>query len=218
MNKLVIIGASGHGKVVADIAEKNGYSDIVFLDDDSETEFCGEYAVVGESTDAPRFEGSDFVVAIGNANTRCEIQSFLTENGLNAVSLVHPSAVVARKVKIGAGTVVMAGAVINPGAEIGSGCIINTCSSVDHDCRVGNFVHVSVGTHLAGTVTVGDKTWVGAGVTVSNNVNIAANCTIGAGAVVINDIEKAGVYVGVPAKLMREADKKVGWHRFKNLF
>ena len=122
---------------------------------------------------------------------------------LHIVSLVHPSAVIAPNVKIGVGTVVMAGAVINPWTKIGQGCIINTCASVDHDCRIGDFVHVSVGAHVAGTVIIGDNTWVGAGATVSNNIEIVEDCMIGAGAVVIADITEHGTYVGVPAKKLK---------------
>lgn len=200
MNSLVIVGASGHGKVIADIAAKIGYTDIVFLDDNPNAESCAEYMVVGSCKDAPLHKDSDFIIAIGNARTRRKIQSELTEIGLHIVLLLHPSAVIAPDVKIGVGTVVMAGAVINPCTEIGQGCIINTCASVDHDCKIGDFVHVSVGTHVAGTVTIGDNTWVGAGATVSNNVKITNNCMIGAGAVVVKSIDETGTYIGIPAR------------------
>ena len=114
--------------------------------------------------------------------------------------LIHPNAIIAEDVKIGAGTIVMAGAVVNPGAIIGKGAIINTCSSVDHDCTIFDYVHISVGSHLSGTVNVGEGTWIGAGATVSNNVNICGKCMVGAGAVVIKDINEEGTYVGVPAR------------------
>lgn len=200
MNKLVIIGASGHGKVVADIAEKSGYTDIVFLDDDPTAGVCDGYAVIGGREAIRSLEDSNFIVAIGNAEIRRKLQSELIEMGLHIVSLIHPSAVVARDVKIGVGTVVMAGAVINPNTEIGRGCIINTCSSVDHDCRVGDYVHIAVGAHVCGAVMIGDGTWIGAGATVSNNVEIAEDCMIGAGAVVVKDIGESSVYIGVPAQ------------------
>lgn len=201
MNKLMIIGASGHGKVVADIAEKNGYDDIAFLDDNTEIKICGKHKVIGRCEDAIRYNGADFIVAIGNTKIRSKLQTWLLENGLHIVSLLHPNAVVAGSVIIGVGTVVMAGAVINPYVKIGQGCIINTCSSIDHDCIIGAFVHISVGAHVAGTVGIGDNTWIGAGATVSNNVNICNNCMIGVGAVVVKDIELSGIYKGVPAKM-----------------
>ena len=197
MRKLAIIGASGHGKVVADIARKNGYSEIVFLDDDERIHECGGYSVIGKSSEARTIDAG-VIVGIGNAGVRKQIQESIPDDKL--VTLIHPDAVVAEDVVIGVGTVVMAGAVINPGTHIGKGCIINTCSSVDHDCIVDDFVHVAVGSHLCGTVNVGAGTWIGAGVTVSNNVFICPDCMIGAGAVIVNDIWESGTYVGVPAK------------------
>lgn len=198
MKQLVIIGASGHGKVVADIGKKNGYAKIVFLDDNVALKECGGYLVVGNSSEAVS-QKSDTIVAIGNAAVRQKMQEALENSGVRIVSLVHPDAVVAESVEIGAGTVVMAGAVINPMTQIGKGCIINTCSSVDHDCVIGDYVHVSVGAHVAGSVHIGEKTWIGAGATVSNNVRICEHCMIGAGAVVVKNISIEGTYKGVPA-------------------
>lgn len=202
--QLVIIGASGHGKVIADIAEKNGYEKIVFLDDNAAINNCGKYPVVGTSCDALQFSECDFVVGIGRADVRMKLQEQLTEKGLHIVSLVHPNAVIAESVSIGIGTVVMAGAVVNPGSTIGNGCIINTGSTVDHDNEIADYVHISVGSHLAGTVRIGKSTWIGAGAIISNNVSICDHCMIGAGAVVVNNIENIGTYVGVPAKRMVE--------------
>ena len=196
--RLVIIGASGHGRVIADIARLNGYEDIVFLDDNKEVKECGGSPVIGDSSTAP---DGEIVVAIGNARIRKMLMERYSDRVMPV--LIHPNAVIARDVNIGSGTVVMAGAVINPDTVIGAGCIINTCSSVDHDCNVGDFVHVAVGAHLCGTVNVGESTWIGAGATVSNNVNICGNCMIGAGAVVIKDINKKGTYIGVPARLSK---------------
>lgn len=195
LNRLLIIGASGHGKVIADIAVKCGYKDIVFLDDNENVKECAGFPVIGKVSDAVTME-EDKIVAIGNAEIRQKIQSQLS----NLVTLVHPSAVVSRRVHIGEGTVIMAGAVINTDVVIGKGCIINTGASVDHDCKLEDFVHVSVGAHVAGTVSIGSKTWIGAGATVSNNVSICDNCMIGAGAVVVKDLKKSGIYIGVPVR------------------
>lgn len=195
MKKLVIIGASGHGKVITDIAVKNGYEDIVFLDDDESVKECAGFPVIGKTSEANGMDG-DKIVAIGSPKVRERIQEELS----GVITLIHPDAVISRRVEIGVGTVIMAGAVINTDAVIGKGCIINTGASVDHDCILGDYVHVSVGAHLSGTVDVGNGTWIGAGATVSNNVNICGDCMIGAGTVVIKDIDKPGTYIGVPAK------------------
>lgn len=197
MRKLAIIGASGHGKVIADIAIKNGYTEIVFLDDNEDIQNCGGYPVIGKSSETGIID-ADVIVGIGNADIRKRIQDSIPDEKL--VTLIHPDAVIAENAAIGAGTVVMAGAVINSEAKIGKGCIINTCSSVDHDCNVSDYVHIAVGSHLCGTVFVGSGTWIGAGATVSNNVSVCSDCMIGAGAVIINDIKESGTYVGVPAR------------------
>lgn len=201
MNKLIIIGASGHGKVIADIAKKIGYNEIVFLDDNENVHECGGYPVVGKSSDATGID-ADVIVAIGNAKIRKRILASIDESRIT--TLIHPDAVVAEDVVVGVGTVIMAGAVINPCVKIGRGCIVNTSSSIDHDCSVGDYVHVSVGAHLCGTVSVENGTWIGAGATISNNVTICENCMIGAGAVVIQDIKESGTYVGVPVKTVEK--------------
>jgi sugar O-acyltransferase (sialic acid O-acetyltransferase NeuD family) len=204
--KLKIIGASGHGKVVADIAVLLGYDEIEFYDDDPSLRSCGGWPVVGMSADCNPATDEVFV-AIGMPEVRSRMMAAMPEARMPV--LVHPRAVVARDVSLGRGSVVMAGAVINPGARLGQGVIVNTCSSVDHDCVLEDFVHVSVGAHLCGTDRIGARTWVGAGSTVSNNLQICADCMIGAGAVVVRPISEPGVYYGVPAALHRHSEEKL---------
>ncbi len=199
MNQLIIIGASGHGKVVADIAKLCGYTEISFLDDNETISNCGGYNVVGKTNDFIDFD-CDFFVAIGNSLVREKIQQKLLDANKLVVSLIHPNSTIGENVKIGTGSVIMAGAVVNPSTIIGNGCIINTCASIDHDNEIGDYVHISVGAHTAGTVKIGNNTWVGIGAVVSNNVSVCENCMIGAGAVVVKNIEEEGTYIGVPAK------------------
>lgn len=203
MKKLVIIGASGHGKVIADIALRCGYDEVVFLDDDPAVKTVGEYAVLGASSLAGELveEDYDFVVGIGNAEIRARIQNKLEDAGCNVVTLVHPSAVVAYDASIGTGTVVMAEAVIGAGAVIGDGCIINTSAVVGCDDVIGDFAHVSVGVKLGDGVEVGSRTWVGIGARVLDGVKICGGATIGAGALVDKDLDEARTYVGVPVRL-----------------
>ena len=202
MKSIAIMGASGHCKVIAEIALEEGYDNIVFVDLNPTIDMLGEYPVADEDTDLDNFinEKYDFIVGIGDAKIRRKVQEKLISKGANVVTLVHPSAVIAYDAKIGVGTVVMAGAVVNPGTTIGDGVIINTCASVDHDNMIGDYAHISVGAHTAGTVAIGDNTWLGIGAVVSNNLSICSNCVIGAGAVVVKNIIKEGTYVGVPAK------------------
>lgn len=207
MNKykdLIIIGAGGHGRVVADTAARTGnYQSISFLDD-IEFPQTFPYPYLGKCDTAEKYlDAHDIVVAIGNGEVRQKIMLSLAEHGAHFATIIAPDSIVAADVSIGAGTVVLPGAVINTGTVIGKGVIINTASSVDHDCRIDDFCHVAVGAHICGTVSVGQRSWVGAGVTVINNVTICSDCMIGAGAVVVNDIETNGIYVGVPAKRQR---------------
>ena len=201
-DKLIIIGASGHGKVVADIAIKmNKWQSIAFLDDDESIKTSMGLEVIGRTADAFTYKDkADFFVAIGSNATREKIQEKLIDEGLNVVSLIHPSAVVGTDVEIGIGTVVMAGVVTNSSTRIGKGCIINTSSSLDHDNVIEDYVHISPGVNMAGTVKVGNGSWIGIGSVISNNVNICSGCKVGAGAVVVKDITEPGTYVGVPVR------------------
>ena len=194
--KLLIIGAGGHGKVVADVAKSmNKYEEICFLDDNPTKIFI--YPILGRIEDAYKFvDTHDIFVAIGNQNVR---QSIMESLNIDCVTLIHENSIIGSNVKIGMGCVIMPGAVINAGTKIGNGVIVNTCSSIDHDCVINDYCHISVGAHVCGTVNIGDMTWIGAGATVINNVSIMSNCMIGAGAVVIGDIGESGTYVGVPA-------------------
>ncbi len=201
-NKLLIIGASGHGRVVADIAIKmNRWQQIAFLDDDEEIQSPIRVKVIGKSNDAFTYINDyDIFVAIGNNKTREKIQTQLGVAGANIPTLIHPSTIIGEKVEVGIGTVVMAGVVINCCSTIGEGCIINTGAVIDHDNVIEDYVHISPGARLAGTIKVGQGSWLGIGSVVSNNVNIISGCMIGAGAVVVKDITEPGTYVGVPAR------------------
>jgi len=199
---LVIVGASGHGKVVADIALLMGqYENVYFMDDFAHHSECMGIPIIGKTDNIDEWlETADFFVAIGNTNIRKCLLEKIQSKKASIATLVHPNAVIGSNVTIGEGTVVMAGVVLNADCCVGKGCIINTGATVDHDCIIGDYVHVSVGAHVAGTVSVGECTWIGAGAVISNNVSILGDCTIGAGAVVVGDIETSGTYVGVPAR------------------
>ncbi len=201
-DKLIIIGASGHGKVVADIAIKmNKWQSIAFLDDDESIKASMGLEVICKTADAFTYKDeADFFVAIGSNATREKIQENLIVEGLNVVSLIHPSSVIGTDVEIGIGSVVMAGVVINSSTRIGKGCIINTSSSIDHDNVIEEYVHISPGVSLAGTVKIGRLNWIGIGSVISNNVNICSGCKVGAGTVVVKDITEPGTYVGVPVR------------------
>ena len=201
MNRLIIIGAGGHGRVIADMAMKLGYTDISFLDDNAEGCWMG-CSVAGKTCEILSFDNgrTDFVIGIGNNAVRKRIAE---QYSVNWVTLVHPTAQTAIDVKLGAGTVVMAGAIINASARVGAHCIINTGAIVEHDNVLGDYVHISPRAALAGTVHIGEATHIGIGAVVRNNLHIIGGCVIGAGAVVVKNIESSGTYIGVPARIMK---------------
>lgn len=204
-NKLLIIGASGHGKVVADIAMKmDRWKEISFLDDNEDIKSSMGIRVIGKVSDVSKYiDEYDIFVGIGNNAIRKGIYEKLEGISANIPTLIHPSAIIGEQVELGIGTVVMAGVVINCCTKIGKGCIINTGSTIDHDNVIEDFVHISPGVHLAGTVKVKQYSWLGIGSVVSNNVCITSRCLTGAGTVVVKDIVESGTYVGVPARRVK---------------
>lgn len=201
MNKLIIIGAGGHGKVIADNALKNGYTDIGFVDDHA-VGTCMDIPIVGVTSDIEKMNDgkTDFIIGIGNNAVRKKIAE---KYDVNWVKLIHPSAQIAVNVTVGNGTVVMAGAVINACATVGEHCIINTRAVIEHDNIIKNYAHISPNAALGGTVRIGERTWIGLGASVINNINVCDNCIIGAGAVVVKNIDCEGTYAGVPVRKIK---------------
>lgn len=198
---VVIIGAGGHAKVIADIITKSNDNVIGFLDDNLDIQNKTIYlnkTVLGTTKDIDKYKEYYFVIGIGNNNIR---ENIANSYDLKWYTAIHPNAIIANEVSIEEGSVAMAGSIINTGTKIGKHCIINTKSSLDHDNIIENYVHISPGATLAGTVHIKEKTWICAGATIINNIAIAKNNIIGAGSVVIKDINKEdSIYVGVPAR------------------
>ncbi|MCE8015065.1 acetyltransferase [Halomonas sp. MCCC 1A17488] len=207
-HRLAILGASGHGKVVADIALHAGWRDLVFYDDAWPERTRHEHWEIKGTlpmllNDLPNFEG--VVVAIGhNAIREAKLDALLTQ-GARIVSLVHPRATVSPMARLGPGCVVMAGAIINAFAELGMGTIVNSAATVDHDCRLGACVHVAPGANVAGDVEIGRTSWIGAGAVVRQGVAIGEAVMVGAGAAVVSDIDGNQVVAGVPARPLASA-------------
>lgn len=201
MKEVIIIGASGHGKVVADAILAAGNRVLGFLDDGCTAQTVLGLPVLGRSEDYVNYPNAEFLIAIGDNGTRMQIEERL--QNVTWHTAIHPAAVISPFSEIGEGTVVMANAVVNPGAVIGRHCIVNTAAVIEHDSRIGDFAHISVGAKLAGTVTVGEGTMVGIGAAVSNNITVSGGCIIGGGAVVVRDLTEPGTYAGVPARRIK---------------
>lgn len=204
MNALLILGAGGHGKVVADTAlEMCKWNEVIFLDDAwPEKQKIGHWDICEKISNLAKLKPrcKEAVVAIGNNHLRMELQNRLVEVGFDIANIIHPSAKVSRFAYIGSGSVVFANAVVNVDAVIAEGAIINTAATIDHDCQLGMGVHISPGANLGGGVKVGDFSWVGIGASVRHLVSVGANVTIGAGAVVVSDIHDGVTAVGLPAR------------------
>ncbi len=200
MKQIAIYGASGHGKVVADIAKLNGYDEIIYVDD-GENDFMTFEAFLKQDLQMPVAFG------VGINHVRAKLYKKCIENGLKVVTLIHPSAVLSSSVTVGEGSVVMAGVVINTDADIGRCCIINSSCVIEHDNIIGDFAHISPLVACAGDVTVGKYTHIGIGSCIIQGVNIGSDSVIGAGSVVVTDIEKQTLAYGNPCKSIKDIRK-----------
>lgn len=203
MKSIAILGASGHGKVVAEIAELCGFQKIVFFDDVKIDVIFESWEIHGNTKNLiSKLSVFDACfVAIGDNKIRMEKINLLLSNNANIISLIHPFASVSKYSKIQKGSVVMAGAVINPFASIGIACIINTNATVEHDCLIGDGVHISPNAAIAGGVSIGNQTWIGIGSSVKQNIIIGHNILLGVGSVVLDDLPDGVTAFGVPAKI-----------------
>jgi len=205
MNQLLILGAGGHGKVVAETAEAGGWDKIALLDDRyMDMDGTLRWPVLDELARAGQYI-SDFshaFVALGSGEMRLACLDTITELGFKIPVLAHPAAWISPSASIAGGSVVMAGATVQADSKIGRGCIVNTGANVDHDCHLEDGVHVCPGASLAGGVSVGRCSWLGIGCSVIQEVGIGANVMVGAGSAVIRDIDENLKVAGVPAKVI----------------
>ncbi|MCE5253294.1 MAG: acetyltransferase [Actinomycetia bacterium] len=203
MSGLLVLGAGGHGRVVAYTARCTGlWSTIAYLDDRFPgVQVIDDCPLLGRldaaSTLVSRF--ADAVVALGDGRARMNLMRQVRGQGFRLPVVIHPSAAVSEHAEIGAGTVVFAQCVVHPGATLGEGCIVNTAVTIDHDCHIGAGVHLSPGVHIGGEVRVGDLSWLGVGASVKNGITIGARVMVGAGAAVVTNIPDSVTVVGVPA-------------------
>lgn len=216
--RLVLLGAGGHAKVVADVARAAGWQVVGLVETGRER--IGQVAepggakviydeaefwaiLAGGAADAGGALRVDAaIVAFGANQARLEATRRL-EAHLEVPTLIHPSASISPSATLGAGTVVMPQVVVNASARIGEAAILNTACVVEHDCVIGSGSHLSPRATLAGGVRVGELSWLGAGATVINNLTLGTGVTVGAGAVVIRDVADSLTVVGCPARPAR---------------
>lgn len=213
MKDIVIIGAGGHAKVIADIILKrkellNEKLNIVgFLDDGYKNlkyTKIFDIPILGDTSLIERLEQEkeyNYVIGIGSNEIREKISSKFSN--LNYDIAIHPKSVIGTDVIIKEGTVVMANTIVNSGTKIGKHCILNTGSVIEHDNKIEDYCHISPNSTLCGTVKVGRNSWIGAGSTIIQNRNIGENSMIGAGSVIIRDTPNNCIVVGNPGKIIK---------------
>jgi len=220
MKNIIIIGSSGHAKVVIDIIEKENKYNIIGLIDAfrpiGDTVF--DYKVLGVENDLVRLTAEyklyGCIIAIGDNWVRNIVSNKIIELELQLefINTIHPSAVFGRDVSIGKGTVVAANSMIGSSTKIGDFCIIGTTSSIGHDGEMGNFSSVAPGVNTGGNVSIGKCSALSLGAKVIHNITIGEHSVIGAGSLVLKNIDKYTVEYGVPSKYIRkrkEGDKYV---------
>ncbi len=213
MKELLILGCGGHGRVIADVVEKNNnYSSIFFLDNkiESSNKFKNTFNrnIIGDiSLDNLRKFSNKFTdafVGIGDNKVRIKWLEELQKLGYIIPTIIDPSAEISRYAELGKGCFINTNVVIQCNTRIDSGCIINTSSSIDHDSLIKKGTHISPGVNIAGNVHIGENTWIGIGSKIIQNINIGDNVIVGAGSLVLNNIPNNYKAYGVPSKLIKK--------------
>lgn len=209
--KVVILGAGGHAREVAEILRQQTTSDpsdiLGFIDEDQASHGCvrDNLPVLG---DWSWFQGRDLrqihtICAVGNPAVCRRLVETARSLGLNFTRAISPLAHISPRARVGSGVTIFPHAVVNTGAEIGDHSILNLAVTVSHDTRVGPFCNLNPGVQLAGNVTVDEGCYVGMGSKVIQGCVLGARSVVGAGAVVVRDLEADVTAVGVPARVIK---------------
>lgn len=207
LNKLILLGYSGHAYVVIDVARSMGLNVIGYLDREKNLVNPYELEYLGDEKDfildSVTREGTAFFAAVGDNSLRQKLGRYILNNGWFLCKLFDKSAIVSGLARVSDGTLIAPLAVINSLVKIGIGCIINTGAIIEHECQIADFAHIAPGAVLAGNVEVGERCFIGAGAVIKQGVKIAGQVTVGAGAVVINDIPFGETWAGNPARRIK---------------
>lgn len=206
MSGIAIIGAGGHGRVVASVLQAANATVAGFIDEGVKGDL--PFPLLGRDDDIPTLIENgiinSFIIGLGSVKGGPSLRATLFEKmvglGLAPAVAIHPMAVLSPGVKLGAGCVVMTGAILNTGTSVGKNSIINTGAIIDHDGDIGEHVHIGPGVTMSGNVTVGEHSLIGVGSTIRQSITIGANVTLGAGSVVVKDIADGVTAFGNPAK------------------
>lgn len=205
MSGIAIIGAGGHGRVIASVLQAGNAAVAGFIDSGVEEEL--PFPLLGNDDDIPKLidEGTitSFIIGLGSIkggpSLRSKLFDKMIDQGLTPAVAIHPMAILSPGVKIGAGCAIMAGAIVNTGTSIGKNSIINTGAIIDHDGDIGEHVHIAPGVTLSGNVTIGDNSLIGVGSTIRQGITVGKNVTLGAGSVAVKNIADGAIAFGNPA-------------------
>lgn len=213
---ILVFGASGHAKVIIDILEQQGLYRIVGLIDRfkrSGTALMGYQVLASEECIGlliAKHGVNAGIVAIGDNWDRQQVVQRIASivPDFSFVNAIHPSARIARDVKLGKGIAVMAGASINPGSQIGDFCFVNTNASVDHDNILEPFSCIQPNAATGGNVRIGAYSAVSIGANVIQGISIGEHTIVGAGSTVLHNIPDRVVAYGTPCRVIRARPSK----------
>lgn len=205
MKPVIIIGGGGHAKVLASTLVEMNIPILGFVDPDTSKitllglpRLGGDEAILDHSPDSILL--AQGLGSVSPDFVRSKVFDHHKSLGYTFVTAIHPTAIVAREVEIGEGTVIFAGAIVQPGTQIGQNCVLNTRCSVDHDCYIGPHNHIAPGATLSGSVTTGSNCHIGVGSTIIQGVILGENSLIGAGSVVLKQVPPNTTVFGIPAR------------------
>ncbi|MFM6929674.1 MAG: acetyltransferase [Bdellovibrio sp.] len=207
MKKLIIIGAGGHGRETLWTARRAGYQIVGFLDDTPELlgrELLG-CSIVGGIKDCDRYLDSQFIVALGSSRSRVKIVEVLKSRDVKFATVIDPDAMVDASVIVGEGTLICAGVICTTNIQIGKHCILNRLATLGHDVKLGDFVSIAPSATVSGNVNIAEIVEIGAGAVIKEKIEIKRESILGMGAVVLKDIPTRQVWVGNPARYLKDA-------------
>ena len=215
MKKIVIIGASGHAKVIIDIIEKRNEYQIIGLIDsykEANQKLMG-YTILGKEDLIPKLmEKQNIiggVIAIGDNWSRHTVRDVIKTMApkFKFLPAIHPNAILCNNLKIEPGVVIMAGAIVNSESKIEEFCILNTNSSLGHDSIMGSFSSLAPNSTIGGHVTIGEFSAVSIGATIVQDIKIGMHTIIGASSLVLKDIGNNILAYGIPAIKIKNRQK-----------
>lgn len=201
MNKVIVVGYSGHAFVAIDILLNNGHEILGYCDVEQKAYDPYSLPYLGKEIELFNNAGMDlndtsFFIGIGHNGIRRKIYGLLQTKNVTIINAIHAQSIIAKNVSIGNGVLIAANAIINPLCSIGNAVICNTSSVIDHECTIGEFSHICPGTVLCGNVAIGNNCFIGANSVVKQGVEICNEVVIGAGSTVVKNITLPGTYFG----------------------